>query len=513
MAGRREASGGGKMPPSPFLDLLCKILAGAGVAVLFSLAIFVHELGHFLAARRLGLVVDAFSLGFGPAIWKRRIGGVEYRVGCIPVGGYVALPQIDPAGMAAIQGEHGPEPAGGEDRGDGRAVSRPLPDVAPWRRIVVSLAGPLGNVLLAVLLAWAIYLAPDTGLGGADTTVGYVATNSPAFAAGLRPGDRILAINRNRVANWNEFIIECHLSGDAVDGLAVEVQRGSERLTLRLPVARDEDGGFVTVPGVAPREICVVGAVVSNSPAARAGLQPGDRLLAIDGLPPAGPADVIARVAAHGERPLTLTLQRDGRLREVVVTPRHSPELDRPLIGIEFAVTAYAPQWLQYRRPMRQIANDAKAVARVLRALLAPRARGEARRAVSGLSGPLAIVVLLWYQVRTGLIVALAFLRFLCVNLALINLLPLPVLDGGHILFALWEMAVRRKPHPQVVNWLANVFALLLIGLMVLLVYRDARSLHRLFGRRAGAAEEAGGSDTPPTPTFPPATNAAPAPP
>ena len=144
------------------MEFLLSILAGVCVVLLFSLAIFIHEFGHFLAARWLGLKVDAFAIGFGPALWKRTVGGVEYKIGCIPFGGYVALPQLDPSGMEKVQG------------GSGEA-SHELPDIAAWRRIIVSVAGPFGNVVLAVALALLIAWMPGVRTGVVDTRVGVVA--------------------------------------------------------------------------------------------------------------------------------------------------------------------------------------------------------------------------------------------------------------------------------------------------------------------------------------------------
>ncbi len=465
------------MPSPEVVNIFIQVMAGIGVVFLFGLAIFVHELGHFLAARWMGLQIDTFSIGFGPALWKRKVNGIEYRISVIPLGGYVALPQLDPSGMQTMQGDHG-------EAQDDDGEPPPLNDVAAWRRIVVSVAGPAGNILLATVLAWAIFLTPGASGTAGDAVVGSVATNSPAFAAGLRPGDRIRSVNNNRVANWNEFIVETHLSGDPSNGIEVVVQRETRELTFRIPVIRDEQAGVVTLSGVATRQPCVVGDVMTNSPAALAGLQPYDVIVGVNDVEPSGPAQVTQMIADHGEQALRLKILRGGKPLDVVLTPQFHPDVKRPLIGVIFdGSAAHTPQWMQYKRPLRQIGNDAKGVVRVLRALLAPRTRGEAKRAAGGLSGPLVIVVLLWYQVQSGLIVALAFLRFLCVNLALINLLPLPVLDGGHIVFALWEIVTRRKPHPKVVNALVQVFAVLLIGLMILLVFRDALNLRRIFGR------------------------------
>ncbi|NLF23175.1 MAG: RIP metalloprotease RseP [Lentisphaerae bacterium] len=474
------------MATSSFLAFLGPVLSGVGVLFLFSLAVFIHELGHFLAARWMGLTIDVFSIGFGPALWKRKVGATEYRVSAIPFGGYVALPQLDPSGMETIQGKH--EGGGGTD--DEPAVRR-LKDIAPWRRIVVSVAGPLGNILLAIALAWIVFLAPAPDSDDADPTIGTVDPASPAFAAGLRPGDRIASINSTPIHNWNDFLIESHLSGDASNGLAVVVQRDGEPLALLLPVTHDKEARIVRVEGIAPRIPCVAASVATNSPAQQAGLLPGDEVRLLDGVPVAGPDDLIARITAQGAVPVRVGVRRGHRDLELTMTPRFNAEAGRHLIGIVFeSRSGTASQWMQYRRPWQQLKNDAAGVVRILRALVAPRTKGETRRAASGLSGPLVIVVLLYYQVRAGLIVALAFLRFLCVNLALLNLLPLPVLDGGHIVFACYEIVTRRKPNARLVGFLSNVFAVLLIGLMVLLLFRDTVFLKRMFGTRDAPVPE-----------------------
>lgn len=485
------------MHPHPLLSLLGAVLTGLGVLLLFSLAVFVHELGHYLAARWMGLTIDVFSLGFGPAIWKRKVGETEYRISMIPFGGYVALPQLDPTGMSTIQGDH----SGGGDAAEGGTGNevdgeepppRLLKDIAPWRRIIVALAGPLGNMLLAVLLAWIICLAPADGIGPAEAVVGSVARDSGAYAAGLRPGDRITSVNGNAVHNWNEFLVEGHLSGDTSNGVSVAVYRNGTPLALQLPVTNDTEARLVRVAGVEPRIPCVVGSVVTNSPAERAGLKERDVIETLDHLPVASPEAMIRHIRKHGGQPLAVGIRRGGQTLEVEIVPAFDAELNRHLIGIVFDGRAgFGSQWLQYRKPRLQIKSDATSVVRVLRALFVPRAKGEARRAASSLGGPLVIVVMLWYQVRAGLLIALAFLRFLCVNFALLNLLPLPVLDGGHIVFALYEIVTRRKPNTWLVNSLTNLFALLLIALMVVLLFRDVTSLKRIFGKRERPAAEA----------------------
>jgi regulator of sigma E protease len=459
-------------------EILIGVAAGVIVVLLFGLAVFVHELGHFLAARHFGFVIDVFSIGFGPALWKRKYGGTEYRIGCIPLGGYVALPQLDPSAMETIQG--------GQDA-DG--APRTLPAIAPWRRILVALAGPAGNVVLAVVLALVIYASPGAVTGGADTTVGTVETNSPAYAAGLRMGDRVLTVNGQPVTTWTELLVECHLAGDLSNGVRAAVDRGGGRLALTIPVRRDAAADLRGIEGIHPVTLCVVAGLSSNAPAAAAGVRPDDIIEAIDRHRVCSVEDAIERIRAAGETALTLSLRRAGKSVVCTVTPRHDPEAGRPLIGVSLAVgIERIPMWMQYRKPMDQLEGDVRSIFRILEALLAPRTRGEAGRAAGALSGPIAIAATLWVYARVSLLASLGFIRFLCVNLAVLNLLPLPVLDGGHILFALWEIVTRRKPSPRVVNALVNVFAVLLILLIVVVMARDVPRVRLMFRRPAAAA-------------------------
>ncbi len=458
-----------------------RILWAVGALLLFGVAVIVHEFGHFLAAKLLGFQIDAFSVGFGPAIWKKKIGGVTYRIGWIPLGGYVALPQLDPSEMDAIQGRN----ADGE--------RRPTPPVSPWKRIVVAVAGPLGNVVLAVVVAFAIYLfsTPDN-FGGLGVTVGRA--GRAASAAGLRIGDTFVTLNGNRVTCWNEVTIECILGASTNGVLPAQVMRDGVLRDLTLPVAVDAETGYAGLVGVEPRLKCQVGSVMPGFPAEAAGLRKGDILVAVDGVDLNGPEDLVARVKAIGTKPATLSVRRyrTGVVEAVALTPKFDSKSGRPLIGIVFAGSEAAKQpWMLYRRPSLQLSNDAKGVYRILRALFAPRVKGEAKRAAKGMGGAATLFVVFWMQLQAGLLQTLAFLRYLCVNLAVINLLPLPVLDGGHVMFALVEMVTRRKPSARLTGWIYNFFAFLLIGLMVVLLFRDIWRFNRMFRHHRSSTDAA----------------------
>ncbi len=463
------------------VNWLLGIGAGIAVALLFGLAVFIHEFGHYLAARCLGLRVDVFSIGFGPAIFKWRRKDIEYRVCWIPLGGYVALPQLDPSGMDKIQGDHS---------GEGDKSSPPLPEISAWRRVLVALAGPFGNIVLAVALAWIIFILPQGKAFGPDLTVGEVKSESAAATAGFITGDQILAVNGTPVASWNDFVVECHLSGDVTNGVRVLVARENSQVELTAMVEPDEDFKTLRIVGLSRLQQCIVGGVKEDSAAEEAGMQKGDEIIACNGETLTSPSHMITLISAAGETPVTLSVMRGGEVLELMMTPRIDDELERAVIGILFAdPNAGHSPWLVYRNPWRQLKADAGSITRILRALVAPKAKGEAKRAAGALGGPVMIFFLLWNQVMAGLVNSLAFLRFLCVNLAMINLLPLPVLDGGHILFAIWEIITRRKPHPRFIEIATNAFAVLLIGLMLLLVFRDVFSLRKIFKARTPAAE------------------------
>jgi regulator of sigma E protease len=446
------------------MEWVSLIGSGICVALFFSLAIFIHEFGHFIAARRLGLRVDAFSIGFGPALWKRTVGGVVYKVGCVPFGGYVALPQLDPSGMEKVQGS--------ERDGEGDSCSE-LEDIAPWKRIVVALAGPVGNFVLAIFLAYFLFLAPGVKTGVLDTRIGSVAENSEAWKAGVRPGDRILSVNNRKVGTWSDLQVECQLAGDS--GKAVfGIQRGDTVREVELPFRTSEIVELKMLEGVFPATHCEVSALMPDMPAIQAGLLPNDVVVEING-EPVREAQQFAEAIQHNRAlPVTLTVKRGRELQQIVLTPRFDEASGRYLVGIVWKdATERVRAWMMYRNPWRQLKWDSLSVVRVLQALLAPESKGERKAVARNVGGPVAIVIGLFHTVRGDILDAIGFLRMICVNLAILNLLPFPVLDGGHILFALYEVTTRRKPHPKVVSALVNAFAFLLIGLMVLLFYRD----------------------------------------
>lgn len=422
------------------------------ILILFGVTVFVHELGHYVLARMLGLQIDVFSIGFGPAILKRKHNGIVYKIGAIPFGGYVALPQMDP---------------GGEEQSarDGRR----LPRIAAWKKIPVAFAGAAGNLLLALLLAYIIFHDGQAYAPEKTNIVGFVYTNSPAYEAGLRIGDEITGLRSADAAqpplvitSWEQFLLESSMRD------RVELQVVSEEGVSRAVTCETEKfWGSRMITGIAPFSYCLVLNVRPDSSAKEAGILPRDRIVKLNGRPLFSREHLVMLVDQYRDVTVPVVIERGGAMMELQVTPKYDEEIGRALIGIEFNT-------LDVRRPVEQIKSHATMIFRILQKLATPK---ESKAASDSLGGPIAIFVIFWLSVQGSILVALSFTCFINVNLAIINLLPLPVLDGGHILFALIEMITRRPLHRKVADTLANIFAVLLITLFVLLSFRDVKRM------------------------------------
>ncbi|WP_372795715.1 RIP metalloprotease RseP [Pontiella sp.] len=425
---------------------------------LFGITIFVHEWGHFIVAKKCGLKIEAFSIGMGPALWKKEVDGIVYKIGALPMGGYVSLPQLDPAGMEKIQGDNEEEPRD------------TLPDISPWKKIAVAVAGPLCNIIFALVLAVLISVMPknevmeDTGVFIAD-----VEADSKAYAAGLRSGDEILAVNGAEVSNWYETRVESLLSGGAeqIVDLTVANPADGERV-LTIPVNHPEKSEQL-IDGANEASPCQIFQVVEGSPAEKAGLLADDTIFQINDTLIKGTSHFIEIIQANPDTEVIMHLIRDGGRMELPIIPEYSEEHDQVMIGIQFGGSLGLP-WTLQGNPFEQIYSDASSIFRLLKALVTP---SESKQAASGLGGPVSIFQMIFISLQMSMLTTLGLIRFININLAVLNLLPLPVLDGGHICFALWEGTTKRKVHPKVVASLVNVFAILLLSAMAILTWRD----------------------------------------
>ncbi len=432
---------------------------------LFGVTVFVHEFGHFIVARRCGLVVKTFSIGFGKAIFKWEKDGILYKIGWIPFGGYVALPQLDPEGMEKIQGDE---------------ATDMYPDVSPWKKIAVCVSGPLGNIVLAALLAVAIWLIPGNDTGAqVRPIIGSIETNSAAYAAGLRQGDEITTVNGAAIKNWYEFTVEALLKNS--DTVALDLRNAGVDRHLDIPVVKGDEG-VRTIEGIEPAIPCLFGSVTKGSPADRAGIKSGDTALSFNGVTVLDWEHFTELVqAVESGVPAALTVERKGETLALSIVPEYNAEYKRIMIGVQLGGNGLP--WMLYKNPFDQLKYDALAIVRVLKALVTP---SESKQAAGGLGGPIMIFSMLTMSIKMGLVNTLGLIRFLNVNLAVLNLLPIPVLDGGHIVFSLWHGITRRKVNVKIQTVLINFFAVLLIGAMLILSVKDVdRNWHvkDFFGR------------------------------
>ena len=450
------------------------IFIGLEVVLLFNLLIGVHELGHFLAAKWRGLKVDRFAIWFGKPIWKKKINGIEYALGWIPAGGYVALPQM--ATMEAIEGKT-----------DGAA--EPLPNVSPWDKIIVAFAGPLFSFLLAVVFAIIVWqVGKPTNEMDNSTVIGWVfpkdssGNPGPAWEAGLRPGDTILEIDGHPVHHFSPTTAESvmwRIVTSTGTNLAVKYLRdGKEYTTYATPFHRQTkwyERKALRQLLIAPASPTIIYQVASNSPAALAGLKTGDEIIALNGEKIYNSEAVDSAQQAMSNsvvEPLTLTIKRGSEQFDRTLLPVKplQPTNAYPLIGIiswlgETNVTLVHPS------PWSQIQASAGQIFSTFSALFAH--KGEI--GVQQLGGAVMIIRVYsnLFQDEDGWRRVLWFSVILNVNLALLNLLPLPVLDGGHITLSLIE-AIRRRPvSARILNSIQSGFAVLLIGFMIYIAFFD----------------------------------------
>jgi regulator of sigma E protease len=508
------------------------------VIVMFNLMILVHELGHFLAARWRGLVVEKFAIWFGKPIWKKTIGGVEYRLGSIPAGGFVAIPQLAP--MEIMEGEVETDRA-------------KLPPVKPLDKIIVAAAGPAFSFGLAVFLAAIIWIVGrPIGEAETSTVIGDIDPDGAAAKAGLQIGDKITSVNGVHVTQftpagngrasivWNVIrsespIIPISFTRDGVSH-TVQVEpkaaprRGWGRANLRsigiMPaftprIAKVEPGSadaaagfqagdflvkaygkpllslaqlenFLTTTGKPvpvtverngqflekelPPLLPVVESVAKDSPAATAGIQKGDLIAKVNGQPLIDLKTLTKLFEKTKGQPVVLTIQRGGQTFERTLTPQIADNDTAYRIGVGWDMGAI--KWDNdgrlshiYPNPIQQVTGSITTMWDTITAV----AFSNSGIGLQHLSGPVGIMHAYYvlFEREQGWILAIWFSVVLNINLALLNLLPIPVLDGGHITLAIIEGIRRRPINVRILEFVQNGCALVIIGFMIYVTFFD----------------------------------------
>ena len=458
-----------------FFLILNFILVLLEVVVLFNAIIIVHELGHFLAARWRGLHIEEFGVWFGKPIWKTTVNGVVYSLGSIPAGGFVKLPQLAPMDM--IEGETD-------------APREALPPISALDKIIVAAAGPLFSFGLAVVLAFLVWgVGKPVSEQETTTTIGYVEPGSPAEKADLRPGDRILEVDGHPVKRFGGMVNSVAWFVVRSEGVTIpfKVERNGKILIKQSGWVREKSKGLgrsgLRQVHIAPAWTPKIEKVQKNTPAEAAGLKAGDIVTHVNGRSIFIPGVLMETIEKDSKKPLALKVLRGSERLGFSVIPKVLPagegEKPRPRIGIEWD----PGMTIVYPSPVQQIVDSVTTIGNMLGALFSPKSDVKAQH----FSGPVGIGRIYFAMLTSeqGWRLALWFSVFFNVNLALLNLVPIPVLDGGHIVLAVIE-GIRRKPvNAKFLELVQSGCALLLIGFLIYVTFFDVQDLPWRLGRKA----------------------------
>jgi regulator of sigma E protease len=535
-----------------FIGILLEVL------LIFNLLIVVHELGHFLAAKWRGLVIEGFGIWFGKPIWKKKINGVLYTFGSIPFGGFVKLPQLMDT---ALEGQS--EYAGKE-----------LPKLKPLDKIIVAAAGPAFSLLLAFVFALLVWgFKRPMGEAEATTTIGFVVPDSPAEKAGLKQGDEIVSVDGipvtrfggqaddsvmwrivrsenskialeykrdgklqkveieplNAKTKWyerralpsigigakstpmvadvkpgsrgakaglqpNDVIVKVEGQPIYDDDDIAQYAHDHDLKTVKLDVWRGKEGEQQTVQGLEYEvQGVVVGGVIEGSPAAAAGLKAGDKIVKVDGKPFHAWRAFTKYIHSHLEKPVALEVERSNPggapvIQNLTVTPQIPIEggetipggEKKPSIGVSyepdngFVLDMFGPRKLVRQGPFEQIRISVNQITNTIGAVASKSQIG-----VQHMGGPVMMMRVYYnlFESPFGWQLALWFSVIINVNLALLNLLPIPPLDGSHITLGIVEL-IRGKPvRGRLLEYIVAPFTLLVIGFMLFVTFFDVQDL------------------------------------
>ncbi len=433
------------------MQILNYIYVVAAVVFLFGAAVFVHEFGHFWMARKRGLKVEGFSIGFGPKIFGWRKDGIDYAWRWIPAGGFVALPQMVTA--ESIEGKS--------------ESAEPLPPITPLSKILVAFAGPFMNVVFAFAIATLIYFV-GLPVPVNPPIIGYVDPASPEAKLGIEAGDVITRIGETPIKSWENVMEATILARTNI--LPVVIEHQGVAKTYHLETSISEAFGLKML-NLDPRDHPVIKGFTSESVAQAAGLKEEDEVISFAKIPVAGREQLVKLIQEHPDVPTEIVVKRGTQRLTIAITPRLNPDTKKGLIGAQIGGPDKMTYQLIHPTPWTQVTEVFGKMVNTFSALAHSKQTGVGAK---DLSGPVGIFVMLASQVNSDYRLALSFLVLLNINLAFLNLLPLPVLDGGHITLSLLE-AVRRRPMSgKILDRIQSGFAALLITFMIYIAFFDA---------------------------------------
>jgi regulator of sigma E protease len=440
------------------------------------IVIIIHELGHFAVCKWTGIYVKTFSIGFGPKILRKRFGETEYALSIVPFGGYVKMAgegvMEDIQDTATGQDFHYPI---GTEEGNREAALRddPIPTdrhfrTRPaWQRLAVVLAGPLANLVLAFVI-YTISVMSSGLLVVPVTDIGYVRADSPAAEAGLMVGDRILEVDGNTVEVWEDIlrgILEPTI--DTPEPVTVDLLVDRDGRQQEISLTPTLVGGVWNV-GLEPMDTRV-GLVQRGGPAEKVGLMTGDRILSIDDIEVNSFGEIARLINARAEQSVRISWLRDGQTFETEVVPEAAEVLPDSTIGRIYFDRLYDQQDVGFPTALR---IGFRATIRTIQATVMALA-DLADIGLDSVGGPIRIGQVAGEMLRWSFGHLMQFIAFFSVNLFLLNLLPIPVLDGGHVVFILIEMIFKKQVNQRVQAIATQVGLIMLLLLMTFVIVVD----------------------------------------
>lgn len=429
--------------------------------------VILHEAGHFLTARFLGARADIFSVGFGKRIWGFERGGTDYRISLIPFGGYVRIPGLGP------------------DESDvaGATEAEEEEELLPrWKRTLILFGGPITNVIAAaVFLAVAFMMGVEVPAYRTEApVVGWVEPDSPARALGIEPGDRVLSLDGRKIETWEE--LENSILSSGGQQVHLTIQRDGRELSFEMTPKKITRYGLGYSGLLPPLDARVV-QTIPNKPAELAGIRPGDLILGVNGEKVEQFYDLIRLISPHGGEKISIKIDRNGEILNLELIPEGGKGDGRVGISMVF------PQSLERLGPGAAISMGIRECRRmtiqtfqVLGKLL----RGKA--SIKQMSGPIDIGRIAGQAARSGLNSLIWLMGVISLQLGIFNLLPIPVLDGGHLTIIGIEAIIRRDLSMKVKERILEVGFVALMILMLVVLYNDIlkilpENLYRLLTR------------------------------